>query len=131
LTGTNQCFDEHLVPFPKKLNPKGIIMHFLHIVHEMNTYRAAHVCLSLCMIQLEKHWMDLVEIWYGGYAIGDYPKNHTLQFPAVNNITMADNKLVRCYLHQHHLQWDHTVMYGYRFLENTKFWNSNSVYGVK
>jgi hypothetical protein len=46
----------------------------LHNVHEMNTYMAGHACLSICMIQLENRWMDLEEIWYGHYAIGDYPK---------------------------------------------------------
>jgi hypothetical protein len=49
-------------------------MRSLHNVHEMNAYRVGHVCLSIRMIQLENHWMDLDEIWYGRYAIGDYPK---------------------------------------------------------
>jgi hypothetical protein len=26
------------------------------------------------MIQLENRWTDLDEIWYGPYAIGEYPK---------------------------------------------------------
>jgi hypothetical protein len=43
-------------------------------VYEMNEYRAGHVCLSVRMIQLENSWTDLDEIWYGRYAIGDYPK---------------------------------------------------------
>jgi hypothetical protein len=49
-------------------------MHSLHDLHEVKAYRAGHVCLFVCMIQLENRWMDLDEIWYGHYAIGDYPK---------------------------------------------------------
>jgi hypothetical protein len=30
-----------------------------HDVHEMNAYRADHVCLSVRMIQLENHWTGL------------------------------------------------------------------------
>jgi hypothetical protein len=53
-------------------------MHFLHDVHEMNTYRRGHVCLSVClpaclsvhMIQLKNRRTGLDEIWYGYYAIG-------------------------------------------------------------
>jgi hypothetical protein len=51
-------------------------MHSLHDVHEMNAYRAGHVCLSVRMIQLENHWTDLDEIWYGRYAIGDTLKSY-------------------------------------------------------
>jgi hypothetical protein len=51
-------------------------------MHEMNAYRAGHVCLSvrlsvrlsIRMIQFENHWTDLDELWYGRYVIGDYPK---------------------------------------------------------
>jgi hypothetical protein len=49
-------------------------MRSLHDVHGKNAYRAGHVCLSVHMIQLENHWMDLDEIWYGHYAIGVYPE---------------------------------------------------------
>jgi hypothetical protein len=43
-------------------------------VHEMDAHMAGPVCLSVRMIKLESRWMDLDEIWYGRYAIGDYPK---------------------------------------------------------
>jgi hypothetical protein len=42
-----------------------LILRSLHDVHEMNTSRADHVCLSVRMIQLENRWTDLDEIWYG------------------------------------------------------------------
>jgi hypothetical protein len=32
------------------------------------------VCPFVRKIQLENHWTDLDEIWYGGCAIGEYPK---------------------------------------------------------
>jgi hypothetical protein len=48
-------------------------MSSLHDVHEMNEYKADHVCLSDRMIQLEKRWTNLDNILYGRYAIGDYP----------------------------------------------------------
>jgi hypothetical protein len=32
------------------------------------------------MIQFENRWTDLDEIWYGLYAIGDYPKIVLLNF---------------------------------------------------
>jgi hypothetical protein len=53
-------------------------MHFLHSVHEMKArmvgYMCTSVCLSVHMIQLKNQWLDLGEIWYGCYAIVDYPK---------------------------------------------------------
>jgi hypothetical protein len=53
-------------------------MHSLHDAHEMNTYKAGHVCLSdhlqVHMIQLENRWTDLDQIWYGRYAVEVYPK---------------------------------------------------------
>jgi hypothetical protein len=39
-----------------------IIMRSLHNVLEMNAKRAGHACLSVCMIQLENHWMDMNKI---------------------------------------------------------------------
>jgi hypothetical protein len=51
-----------------------VIMRSLHDAHEMNAYRAGHVCLSVRMIQLDNRWTDVDEIWYGRYATGDYPK---------------------------------------------------------
>jgi hypothetical protein len=46
-------------------HPKFLpIMRSLHNVHEMNTYRAGHVCLSIRVIQLENRWTDLDEILY-------------------------------------------------------------------
>jgi hypothetical protein len=60
-------------------------MRSLQDVHEMNAYVAGHVCLSVrlsvSMVQLEKTWTDLDEIWYGRYAIGDYPKIVLYNFP--------------------------------------------------
>jgi hypothetical protein len=50
-------------------------------------YRAGNVHI----IQLENCWMDLYEIWYGYYAIGDYPKIF-LQFSTVGNMNMADEQ---------------------------------------
>jgi hypothetical protein len=38
------------------------------------------LCLSVRMIELENHWTDWDEIWYGGCAIGDYPKIVLLNF---------------------------------------------------
>jgi hypothetical protein len=70
---------------------KHIIMHSLHDVHEMNTYRAGHVCLSVRMIQLENYWFNLDEIWCGCYATGDY-QYHTFQFPAIGNTIVADKQ---------------------------------------
>jgi hypothetical protein len=59
-----------------------LFMHSLHSLHEINTYRAGHVCLyvrpSGCVsafLQLENYWTDFYGIWYGHYAIEDYPKN--------------------------------------------------------
>jgi hypothetical protein len=49
-------------------------MRSLHDVHEMNAYRASHVCLSVRIIILENCWTDLNKIWYGRYVIWDYPK---------------------------------------------------------
>jgi hypothetical protein len=63
-------------------------MHSLQDVHEMNAYRAGHVDLSVHMIQLENCWMDLDEIWYGSYTIGDYP-SHTFQFSTIGNTNMV------------------------------------------
>jgi hypothetical protein len=38
----------------------------LHDVHKMNAYRAVLVCLSIRVT-------DLKQIWYGHYAVGEYP----------------------------------------------------------
>jgi hypothetical protein len=70
-------------------------MRSLHDVHEMNEYRAGHVCLSVRMIHLENHWMDLDEIWYGRYAIGDYLEIVIFDFLQSVIPTWQTNKLVR------------------------------------
>jgi hypothetical protein len=63
----------------------------------MNTNRAGHVCLfvRLSTIQLDNHWTDLDEIWYGHYAIGDYPKIVILNFLQSVIPTSRTKKLVR------------------------------------
>jgi hypothetical protein len=71
------------------------MMRSLHDVHEMNAHRAGHVCLSVRMIQLENRWTDLDEIWYGYYAIGDYPEIVLLSFLKSVIRTWRTNKLVR------------------------------------
>jgi hypothetical protein len=42
------------------------------------------------MIQLENRWPDLDEIWYGLYAIGDYPKIVLFKLPTISNTNMAE-----------------------------------------
>jgi hypothetical protein len=37
------------------------------------THLGLAVCLSVRMIQLDNHWINLDEIWYEHYAIGVYP----------------------------------------------------------
>jgi hypothetical protein len=37
-------------------------MRLLHDLHEMNASRAGHVCLSVCMIQLERRSSYLDEV---------------------------------------------------------------------
>jgi hypothetical protein len=74
--------------------PTLFIMHFLHDVHEMNACRSAmSVCpcirMSVLMIQLQNHWTDLDEIWYGLYIIGVYPKIVVLNF-LQSNTYMTD-----------------------------------------
>lgn len=69
-------------------------MHFLHDVHEMNACRSAMsvrpcIRISVLMIQLQNHWTDLDEIWYGLYIIGVYPKIVVLNF-LQSNTYMAD-----------------------------------------
>jgi hypothetical protein len=67
----------------------------LHNVHEINAYRAGHVCLSVHMIQLKNRWMDLDKISYGHYATGDYPK--IIIYNLLQSVipTWRANKLVR------------------------------------
>lgn len=45
-------------------------MRSLRNVYKINTYMAAHICVSDCMIQLQKNWADFDEIWYVRYATG-------------------------------------------------------------
>jgi hypothetical protein len=52
----------------------SLIKRCLRDVHEIIAYRAGDICVSVRMIQLENRWANLDEIWYGRYAIGDYPK---------------------------------------------------------
>jgi hypothetical protein len=52
---------------------------FLHEVYEENALWAGHVCLSIRpsvrMIQLENHWTNIDENWYGRCAIEITPKS--------------------------------------------------------
>jgi hypothetical protein len=56
------------------------IMRPFHDVHEMNAYRAGHVCLPVGMIQFKKCWTDFDEISYRRYAFGACPKVILLSF---------------------------------------------------
>jgi hypothetical protein len=47
-------------------------MRSLHDVHEMNAYIG--LVLSVRMIQLDNHWTNLDEIWYGRSTIGYYSR---------------------------------------------------------
>jgi hypothetical protein len=67
----------------------------LHGVHEMNTYRADHVCLSVRMIQLENCWTDFAEIWCRLYAIGGYHKIFLFNFLQSLLSTWRTHELVR------------------------------------
>jgi hypothetical protein len=63
-----------------------VIMRSLHEVHERNAYKADSVYPSVRKIQLENHWRELDEIWYGSCAIGNYTKIILLDFlPMVIN----------------------------------------------
>jgi hypothetical protein len=53
-----------------------VVMHSLHDVHEVNAYRAVHVCLSICIIQLENRWTDLDEIWLDIMPLGTSVKSY-------------------------------------------------------
>jgi hypothetical protein len=61
-----------------------ICVRALHYVHEMNASRAGYVCpfvrCHVRMIQVEKHWTDLDEIFCERCAIGDYRKIVLLGF---------------------------------------------------
>jgi hypothetical protein len=73
-----------------------LVMRSLHDVHEMVAYRASHICLSVFrMVQLENRWTDSDEIWYGLYAIGDYPKTVHSKFLQSVIPTWRTKKLVR------------------------------------
>jgi hypothetical protein len=112
LEGSLPCLQEPATgpcpePFVSSLYPQTLfikihfndVMRSLHNVHGMNAYRAGHVCLfvrpSVRMVQLENSWTDLDEIWYGDYAIGDYPKIVLLNFLKSVISTWRKNKLVR------------------------------------
>jgi hypothetical protein len=82
------------------------------------------------MIQLKNNYVDLDEIWYRRYAIGDYTKIILYNFLQLVIPTWQMKKLVRLGQHQYHLLQGHTVMYDYRFLENTKCWYNN-LYNAK
>jgi hypothetical protein len=73
----------------------SIFMRSLHDVHEMNAGLVMSVCLSIRMIQLESSWTNLDEMWYGCYAIGDYPKIVLYNFLQLVIPTWQVNKLVR------------------------------------
>jgi hypothetical protein len=83
-------------------------MRSLHDLHEMNTYRAGHVCLSVRLsvhiIQLENLWTDVDEICYGRYAIGVYPKIVLSNFLQSVIPTWQANKLVRWDRYKRHFQ---------------------------
>jgi hypothetical protein len=48
-------------------------------------------CLSVRKIQLENHWTDLDNIWYGRYACGSTLKSYFL-ISATCNTNMADER---------------------------------------
>jgi hypothetical protein len=77
-------------------------MHSLDDVHKMNAYRVDHVCLvylSICLkvhvIKVKNHWMDLVEIWHGHYAIGVCLKVILFNFLQLVISTWQMNEFVR------------------------------------
>jgi hypothetical protein len=70
-------------------------MCYLHDVHEMNAHKADHFYLSVRIIQLDNRWTDLDEIWYGRFAIRDYPKIVLFNFLQSVIQTWRKNKLVR------------------------------------
>jgi hypothetical protein len=59
------------------------------------------------------------------------PKNRTFQFPAIRNTSMAEKRTCEVGSTLAPLSHSHTVMYGYRFSQNTKLWCSNSLCYVK
>jgi hypothetical protein len=65
-----------------------IIMRSLHGMH-------MGLVMSVCMIQLENCWTDLDQIWYGCYAIGEYPETVLYNFFQLVIPTWQMNKLVR------------------------------------
>jgi hypothetical protein len=79
-------------------------MRSLHDAHEMNAQRTDHVCLSVRVIQLEKRWTDLDEIWYGRYAIGAYSKIALFNFLQQVIETWRTKELVTWDRHLRHLQ---------------------------
>jgi hypothetical protein len=57
----------------KTVCASSVVMRYSHDVHETNTCRADHVCLSVRTIQLEKWRVDFDEMRYGRNASADYP----------------------------------------------------------
>jgi hypothetical protein len=72
-----------------------LIICSLHNTHGMNTHRAGHVYLSVCMIGLLNHWIDYDEIWYRYCVIGGYPKIIHLNFLHSVTQTWHMHKLVK------------------------------------
>jgi hypothetical protein len=69
-------------------------MSSLEYVHEKNTYRADHVCLSILphdSTQEPPHRLD--EIWYGRYVIGVSPKIIIFNFLQSVTLICRLNKL--------------------------------------
>jgi hypothetical protein len=71
-------------------------MRYFHDMHEMNAYRVGHVDLSVCPHDSTREELDgLDEIWYGCYAIWDYPKIVLYNFLQSVIPTWRANKVVR------------------------------------
>jgi hypothetical protein len=49
---------------------RQIVVRSLYDENEMNKYSSGLVCLPVYVIQFEKRWTDLGEIWCGSYATG-------------------------------------------------------------
>lgn len=68
---------------------------FLAHSQEMNANRVGHVCLSVRVIQLEKRWTYLDEIWYWYYSVREYPEIVIFNFLLSVMQTCWTDKLMR------------------------------------
>jgi hypothetical protein len=68
-------------------------MRSLHNVHEMNAYRAGHVCLSACLHDSTREPLD----GFGRNLVWTLchwgiPENRTFKFSTIGNTNMADEQ---------------------------------------